>query len=109
MQYTKQDVFNTLLKIAQDTAGTPAPKYANLNSSIQEIYYDMYMDSLDEIEIVMKLEKHYGITIPDGELMKYRNKNFDDFCGYICSLVNNPQKQPVSLASKIKSFFQHQK
>ncbi len=108
MSYTKQDILKTILNIAHDITGTDIPKYVNLNSSIREIYYGMYMDSLDEIETVMKLEKHYGINIPDEEVTKYIDKTFDEFCGYICLLINT-KKQPVSLAQKIKHFFQHQK
>ena len=108
MEIKKQDVFKTILDIAHDIAGKDIPKNVNLGSSVSEFYYDMYMDSLDEIEIVMKIEKHYGINIPDDKVVAYRHKTFDDVCGFICTLINQ-QKQPVSLSHKIKQLFQRTK
>ena len=113
MKYTKQDVFNTILKVAQGITGTPAPKYANLNSSIREIYYDMQMDSLDEIEMIMKIEKHYRITIPDEEVIKYRDKTLDEFCGFICTVIKsqhqNIELRKQALSSKLERLFQRTK
>lgn len=106
MKNMKQDVFNTIFNIIHDTIGEDKPKDANLNSSVSKVYYSMNMDSLDEIEIVMKLEQHYGISIPDEEVTKYKDKTFDDFCGFVCSLIT-AQQQPVSLYHKIKQIFQH--
>lgn len=106
MKTTKQDVLKTILNIAHDITGADIPQYINLDSRVSEVYFDMYMDSLDEIETVMKLEKHYGISIPDEEVTKYRDKTFDDFCGFVCSLIT-AQQQPVSLYHKIKQIFQH--
>ena len=108
MKNMKQDVFNTILKIAEETGGTKAPKDIDFDTNISTVYYYMYLDSLDAIEIIMKLEKHYGISIPDTATESYTNKTFDEFCGFICSLIA-PQKQKMSFFQKIKQHFQNTK
>ncbi len=107
----QQDIFNTILKIAEETGGTKAPKDIDFNTNISTAYYYMYLDSLDTIEIIMKLEKHYGISIPDAVTDVYTNKTFGEFCNLVCRCINS-QKQPkqsVSLFQKIKQHFQRTK
>lgn len=109
MKDLKQDAFNTILKIAEEHSGVPVPKHVDFNTRIRETYFDMQMDSLDEIEIIMKLEKHYGISFRDDDLKAYTDKTFGEFCDFVCSYINIPQRQQVSLLKKIKQHFQRTK
>ena len=52
----------------------------------------------------MKLEKHYGIRFRDDDLKAYTDKTFGTFCDFVCSYINIPQKQQVSLLKKIKPY-----
>ena len=108
MKNLKQDVFDTILKIAENISGTPVPKHVNFNTRVRETYYDLYLDSLDEIEIIMKLEKHYGIIIPDNDLPRYTDVTFGELCDRVCSYINQQKtpKRSISLFQKIKQHFQ---
>lgn len=108
MKDFKQDVFNTVLKIAEEHSGLSVPKHVDFNTRIRETYFDMQMDSLDEIEIIMKLEKHYKINFKDDDLKAYTDKTFGEFCDLVCLYINS-QKQPLSLFQKTKQYFQRTK
>ena len=73
----------------------------------------MQMDSLDEIEMIMKIETHYGIIIPNEEVIKYRDKTLDEFCGFICTVIKsqhqNIELRKQALSSKLERLFQRTK
>lgn len=113
MQVKKEDVLKTLLNTAHDLTDLDIPQYINLDSRVSQVYFDMQMDSLDEIEMIMKIEKHYRITIPDEEVIKYRDKTLDEFCGFICTVIKsqhqNIELRKQALSSKLKRLFQRTK
>ena len=107
----QQDIFNTFLKILEGTSEIQVPNDIDFDTNIATAYYYMSLDSLDAVEIIMKLEKHYGISIPDTAADVYTNKTFGEFCNLVYRCINS-QKQPkqsVSLFQKIKQHFQRTK
>lgn len=111
MKNLKQDVFNTIIKIAEKISGKQTPEDTNFDTPISTIYYDLYLDSLDEIEIVMKTEKYYGIIIKDNDVTKYRNKTLGEFCDLVCTYINQQKmsQEKTNIFQKIKQHFQHTK
>lgn len=56
------------------------------------------IDSMDDVEFVMEIEEHFGISIPDGECEILNRATFGDFVAYLL----DKQKQQVSYAGKEK-------
>ena len=50
---------------------------------------DVGLDSLDNVELVMDLEKHFGIDIPDTEAEKF--VNFGIICDYIVNALGETE------------------
>lgn len=58
--------------------------YNGLNKSevhLEDTFDDLYMDSLDFIEIIMKCENEFNISIPDEACIKI--KKVQDLVNYI--------------------------
>lgn len=54
------------------------------------------IDSMDDVEFVMEIEEHFGISIPDGECEILSRATFGDFVAYLL----DQQKQQASHAGK---------
>ena len=102
----KQDILKTIIEIAKDKVDCEYDLHGNkievnpsLNSPILDTYKQIGLDSLDEIEIIMELEKHYGISILDDDIRE-NIKTFDDLCNIII------KQKPKTLNYRIKQNIQ---
>lgn len=62
------DVFNTLRDIIVEELNV-TPEHVTLEARFQE---DLGADSLDVVELVMKIEEKFGIEVPDEDAEKIR-------------------------------------
>ncbi len=62
------DVFNTLRDIIVEELNV-TPEQVTLEARFQE---DLGADSLDVVELVMKIEEKFGIEVPDEDAEKIR-------------------------------------
>lgn len=60
----RDEVKEEVKQIIRDILGIPYYEVTDASN----LYYDLGTDSLDIIEIVMGVEKYFGISIPDKEL-----------------------------------------
>jgi len=49
--------------------------------SFKSAIKDLGADSLDEVEIIIEIEKKFGITIPDDDILQIQN--IGELCEYI--------------------------
>lgn len=75
------DVIRSHLALDESIKITPA-------SSLKE----MKIDSLDVIEIIMKIEEAFGIEIPDEKLNDF--KNLGDIANYVKQIKESGCKEP---------------
>ena len=78
---TKEQVIETLGKILMDKLYAEKHEVEDLESSLTN---DLGADSLDCVEIVMRIEEVFGIRIPDSDVETYYEPKYK-----IKSLVNN--------------------
>ena len=55
-------------------------KEVNENTRLSDIDY---LDSLDHVEIFVKIERHYGILIPDDECEKLSRKTIKEIADHV--------------------------
>lgn len=67
MAYSKEDVYAKLKKIALDQLGVEEKEVFS-GASFKE---KLGADSLDIVEMVMKIEEEFELEIPDGDLDRY--------------------------------------
>ena len=110
MDKQKQDILNKVMEIVKDKCGNGYDINGNKlpeirpDTTISTIYG---LDSLDEIEIIIEVEKLYGISITTEEL-RDNIKTIDDCCDIIIKkLPQKEVKQP--LFYRIKQHFQRTK
>ena len=103
MKNLKQDVFNTIIKIMDDIADEDAARKININMPVSVAYDRLSLDSLDVIEVIVRLEKHYGISIRDDKLQK-NVKTFNDLCGLVVECII--EKHKSTLLYRVKQMFQ---
>jgi acyl carrier protein len=52
-------------------------------------FYDLHLDSLDAVDLIMKIENEFGIGIPDEDAKGIENKTIGDLVNYIYEKVKN--------------------
>ena len=57
--------------------------------SEENFFYDLHLDSLDAVELIMKLENEFGIGIPNGDAEDLEKKTIGDIINYIYEKVKN--------------------
>jgi acyl carrier protein len=65
----KEEIKGKIKEIIVDKNGVPAEQVTD-NADFRD---DLGMDSLDNVELFMEIEKEFGITIPDDEAEKVSN------------------------------------
>jgi acyl carrier protein len=55
----------------------------------ENLFYDLQLDSLDAVELIMKLENEFGIGIPDEDAEDLENKTIGDIINYIYEQLKN--------------------
>lgn len=107
MKNVEQDIFNTIVKITSDISDQDTSKKININTRISDVYNLLPLDSLDIVEVIIRLEKHYGISIPDDKIQT-EVKTFNNLCNLAAFCINQ-KKQENSLGYHIKQRFQKTK
>lgn len=67
----KEEIKNKIKEIIVDKNGVEAEQVTD-NADFKA---DLGMDSLDNVELLMEIEKEFGITIPDDEAEKVHTLN----------------------------------
>ena len=67
----KEEIKGKIKEIIVDKNGVPAEQVTD-NADFKA---DLGMDSLDNVELLMEIEKEFGITIPDDEAEKAHTLN----------------------------------
>lgn len=71
-----------ILKLVSDATKIDAAKI-NINSSFVD---DLHLDSLDMVELMMKMEDEFGVEIPENETEKL--KTIQDVVSYLKTKEN---------------------
>jgi acyl carrier protein len=53
----------------------------------ESLYYDFALDSIDTVELIIKVEKKFKIEIPDEDLKGMENKTIREIVNYIYEKV----------------------
>jgi len=61
------------------------------------LFYDLQLDSMDAVELIMKLENEFGIGIPDEDAKGIENKTIGDMVNYIHEKVKNHDSINLSI------------
>ena len=99
MKNIKQEVFKTLIEIIDDIADEEVATKININTPIVVAYDRLPLDSLDVIEVIVRLEKHYGISIRDDKLQK-NVKTFNELCDLAVEGIIEKQKASLFYRAK---------
>lgn len=106
MQYseTEQKVFDTVKKTFWRKVFSESAKNSLLPavSAKTVVEYDLGCDSLDQVKLVMALEKAFGISIPSKDMDALYCKPLGEYVKYIqqnLPKTNAVQKAPVSMES----------
>jgi acyl carrier protein len=78
-EFTRQDTFDNVAKIVADKLSID-PKTISGSSTLQ----DLGADSLDIVEIIMKMEEQLGVSISDEQAEKLHT--IDDVVDYVHGL-----------------------
>jgi len=71
-----QEIEKIVTDIVVDKLGV-----SNAQITIDSTFKDLGADSLDQVEIIIELEKVFGISIPDNILSEVQN--IESLCSYI--------------------------
>ena len=55
----------------------------------ENFFYDLHLDSLDAVELIMKLENEFGIGIPNEDAEDLEKKTIGDIINYIYEHLKN--------------------
>lgn len=77
---TKHQVTNKVRDIVCDHLGTDSDSIDEYKGNL----YDLGADSLDTVELIMKVESEYYITIPDD--MSEEIRTVDDIVKVVCDI-----------------------
>lgn len=65
---TREQIFEDVKKIIVDILNVPEKDITE-----DKTLHDLKADSLDSVEVMMQIEKHYNIAITDHEMEKFTN------------------------------------
>jgi acyl carrier protein len=55
----------------------------------ENFFYDLHLDSLDAVDLIMKLENEFGIGIPNEDAEDLEKKTIGDIINYIYEHLKN--------------------
>jgi acyl carrier protein len=63
-------------------------KFNVTDNDIDNLVLSMYMDSLDLLEMVVAIESHYNINIPDDDMFEWLDNQVIDIAAYVDKKIN---------------------
>jgi acyl carrier protein len=63
----------------------------------ETFFNDLNLDSLDAVDLIMKIENEFGIGIPDEDAKGIENKTIGDFVNYIYEKVKNHDSDNLNI------------
>ncbi len=86
MEYNNKEIFNTAKKIVADMQDL---KEESITEDACSFYWDLDLDSLGKYEFLMKMEKHYKVSVEtkDVEIFE-QSKTLKEFCDIFCDYLN---------------------
>jgi acyl carrier protein len=55
----------------------------------ETFFYDLHLDSLDAVDLIMKLENEFGIGIPNEDAEDLEKKTLGDIINYVYEQLKN--------------------
>jgi acyl carrier protein len=55
----------------------------------ETLFYDLHLDSLDAVDLIMKIENEFGIGIPNEDAEDLEKKTIGDIINYIYEQLKN--------------------
>lgn len=87
---TRQEIFDYVIEVISNQVCVDG----NELSEKTTLHEDLAMDSLDDIEVIMKLEGKYNIDVSDGDASKC--VTIGDMIDLIDRMVNGQEEVPAS-------------
>jgi acyl carrier protein len=82
---TREEVKTKICNIIGETLGVPATDILDTDKMVD----NLGIDSLDAIEMIMEIEKEFGISIPDEEANKLSwEATVEDIIKYVTTKLN---------------------
>ena len=63
----------------------------------ENFFYDLHLDSLDAVELIMKLENEFGIGIPNEDAEDLEKKTIGDIINYIYEQLKNHDSNNLNI------------
>jgi acyl carrier protein len=63
----------------------------------ENFFYDLYLDSLAAVELIMKLENEFGIGIPNEDAEDLEKKTIGDIINYIYEHLKNHDSNNLNI------------
>jgi acyl carrier protein len=63
----------------------------------ENFFYDLHLDSLDAVELIMKLENEFGIGIPNEDAEDLEKKTIGDIINFIYEQLKNHDSNNLNI------------
>jgi acyl carrier protein len=60
-------------------------------------FYDLHLDSLDAVDLIMKLENEFGLGIPNEDAEDLEKKTIGDIINYIYEQLENHDSDNLNI------------
>jgi acyl carrier protein len=82
-------------KIGEVTSSSFDGELEKLNE--ETLFYDLRFDSMDAVDLIMKLENEFGIGIPDEDAEDLEKKTIGDIINYLYEQLKNHDSNNLNI------------